>query len=106
MKVNQIAEKIRYNLSAKLICLVIAIFLYMFHHMSLLDTKTFTVPLRIQEDGIVMNVGDVQKYVTVVIRADREQITALHHDDIDAYIVLDYITENGNYNVPVKLNLI
>ena len=65
MKVSQLTEKLRYNITAKIFCLIIAIFLYLFHHMSLLDSKTFTIPLRVQENGIVMNVGDTPKYVNV-----------------------------------------
>ena len=55
MNTKHLLDKILDKWPAKVICLVIAIFLYFFHQASLIDSKTVVVPLQIIENGIVMH---------------------------------------------------
>ena len=99
MSIRTLFEKILDKWPAKIICLVIAVFLYFFHQASLIDTKTFVVPLTIIEDGMVM------RSVSVVVRAEEDAVKSVSISDLTASINLDTITQAGSYKLPIKITL-
>ena len=105
MNTKGLLDKILDKWPAKVICLIIAVFLYFFHQASLIDSKTFVVPLQIIENGMVMHVGNAPGSVSVVVRAGDEVIKAVLPADITASVNLDTITEKGTYKLPVKITL-
>lgn len=105
MNTKHLLDKILDKWPAKVVCLVIAIFLYFFHQASLIDSKTFVVPLQIEENGIVMHVGSVPSSVAVVVRTSDEIIKSVLATDIKASVSLDTITTKGSYTLPVKITL-
>ena len=105
MNTKRLLDKILDKWPAKVVCLIIAIFLYFFHQASLIDSKTIVVPLQIIENGIVMQIGNAPKSVSVIIRADEETIKSVMPSDISASICLDDITQKGTYKLPVKINI-
>lgn len=105
MNTKRLVDKILDKWPAKVICLIIAIFLYFFHQASTIDSKTFVVPLEIIENGIVMHVGSSANSVAVNVRADEEAIKSILQSDITASVNLDMITEKGSYTLPVKITL-
>ena len=105
MNTKRLIDKILDKWPAKIICLVIAIFLYFFHQASLIDSKTFVVPLEIIESGRVMHVGDAPSSVSVTVRSTEENIKAVLQNDITATVNLNTITQKGTYKVPVHIKL-
>ena len=105
MNTKHLLDKILDKWPAKVVCLVIAIFLYFFHQTSLIESKTFVVPLQLEENGIVMHVGSVPGSVAVVVRTSDEIIKSVLASDITASISLDAITAKGTYTLPVKITL-
>ena len=105
MNTKHLLDKILDKWPAKVVCLVIAIFLYFFHQASLIESKTFVVPLQIEENGIVMHVGSVPGSVAVVVRTSDEIIKSVLATDITASVSLDAITTKGSYTLPVKITL-
>ena len=102
---TRIIDKLRNEWPAKVICLVIAIFIYIFHQASLVEKKIFVVPLKIQNEGIVMPVGDVPSSVSVVVKAGENEIMSIQKNDITATINLNNIVKKGTYTVPVKIEI-
>lgn len=98
-------DKLLNNWPVKVVCLIVAIFLYIFHQASLVDKKTLVVPLSIVENGIVMHVGTVPQAVSVVVRTSASEINSIHNSDISASVNLDTITEKGRYKLPVQLSI-
>ena len=105
MNTKRLLDKILDKWPAKVVCLIVAIFLYFFHQASLISSKTVVVPLHIIEDGIVMHIGQVPNSVSVVVRAGEETIKAVQANDISASINLNTITETGVYKLPVQITL-
>lgn len=105
MNTKRLLDKILDKWPAKVICLVIAVFLYFFHQASLIASKTVVVPLEIIENGVVMHVGNTPGSVSVVVRAGDETIKSILPNDISASVCLDTITEKGTYKLPVKITL-
>ena len=104
-KASQLLEKLLNNWPVKLICFIIAVFLYIFHQSSLYDRKSFVLPVSVIQDGIVMPVGDYTKNVTVTVRANTENITSIHASQIKASINLSNLSKNGEYLVPVNVTV-
>lgn len=105
MKVKQFLDKILQNWPAKVICFVMALFLYIFHQVSLLDRKTFMVPLAVQADGQMLPVSQYPGYVKVTVRARPDAIASVLSSDIKAELNLDTYSDEGVYSVPVTLNI-
>ena len=105
MNTKRLTDKILDKWPAKVICLIISIFLYFFHQASTIDSKTFVVPLEIIENGMVMHVGSSKTAVSVNVRAEEEAIKSILQSDITASVDLDMITEKGTYTLPVKITL-
>ena len=105
MNTNQLIDKILDKWAVKIICFVIAIFIYIFYQSSIYEKKVLIVPLQIAENGASVAVGDIPRSASIMIKAKKEDITAIHVADITAVVNLDNIVEPGNYQVPVRLSL-
>ena len=105
MKANQFFNKILDKWPVKVICLIIAIALYLFHQASLTEKRSFVIPLTLVEEGAVMHTGDYTSNVTVTVRANTEEISSVHSNDLTAYVSLNDIAKNGEYNLPVKVKV-
>ena len=105
MNTKHLLDEVLDKWPAKVICLIVAIFLYFFHQASIIDSKTLVVPLKILENGVVMQVGSVPKSVSVVVRGSAEDIKLVDPSEITAYVSVDDITQKGQYTLPVQLSL-
>ena len=105
MNTKHLLDEILDKWPAKVICLIVAIFLYFFHQASIIDSKTLVVPLKILENGVVMQVGSAPKSVSVVVRGSAEDIKLIDPSEITAYVSVDDITQKGQYMLPVQLSL-
>ena len=105
MKANQLFDKILEKWPVKVGCLIVAICLYLFHQASLTDKRSFVIPLQVIEEGAVMHIGDFTSNVTVTVRANTDQISAVHSNQLNAYINLNSIVKKGEYTLPVKIDV-
>ena len=105
MKANRFFEKILYNWPVKICCLIIAIALYLFHQASLTEKRSFVIPLTVVEEGSVQHIGETASTVTVTVRANTEEISSVHSNQLTAYVNLNNVVKNGEYNLPVKVKV-
>ena len=105
MSKRSLIERLLDKWPAKIICLIISIFLYIFHQTSVIDKRNIAVPLKIVENGLVMHVGKVPSSISVVVRGNNSDIKSVVPSDFEATVTLDDITEKGDYIVPVKISL-
>ena len=105
MKANQFFEKILDKWPVKVCCLIIAICLYLFHQASLTEKRAFVIPLTLVEEGAVIHTGDYNSTVTVSVRANIEELSSVHSNQLQAYVNLNNIVENGEYNLPVNVKV-
>jgi len=105
MNINQPIKKFFDKWPSKIICVVLAIFLYIFHQVSLVDKKTFVVPLKVVESGMMIHGKELPSSVSVIVRANNDVINTISSNDIRASIYLNPYTENGNFEIPVELSL-
>lgn len=105
MNRKQLIDSLQKNWPAKVICFAIAIFLYLFYQASLIDKKTFVIPLEIKEQGIVIHVGNVPTSVVVSVRANENDIKAIFASDMSASIDLNNYTKSGVYRIPINVSI-
>lgn len=105
MKASQfkIFEKMKEKLHIKVVCFVIAVFLYIFHQMSILEKKSFVIPLDVIENGSVVNVGEIPSAITVTVRATAEDLSHITSSEMKSYLRLDNIEDKGSYELPVNV---
>ena len=95
MKANRFFEKILDKWPVKVCCLIVAICLYLFHQASLTDKRSFVIPLTLIEEGGVIHTGDYTSTVTVVVRANMEELSSVHSNQLHAFVNLNGISKNG-----------
>ena len=107
MNTKPLLEKLINNWPVKAICFILAAMIYFFHQISLLETKTFSVPLDVRKEGNMLPVDGLQKdkYIKVKIRTRREKISQITEHDLEAYVDISSRTKEGNWNFPVCVDL-
>lgn len=105
MNIKQVIDKITDKWAAKLVCLVLAVFLYILHQTTLIQKKTIVVPLNVIEEGNCTYVGHLEKNVSIVVRATQEDISSIQPSEITASINLNSYTKTGVCEVPVNITL-
>lgn len=102
---EMIIEKIKDKWHVKVICLVIAFFIYIFHQVSIVDSKVFSIPLKVNENGAVMCINELPPSVSVKIKTTTSNISKILNSDIKATVDLDNIYEAGTYKLPVNISV-
>lgn len=103
MNIKPIVEKVSKNWPVKVICFVLAVAIYFFYQVSLLESKSFVLPLEIKASGTVVPVSGLEKHksVKVTVRTKSNRIDSISESDFKAYIDLTPYTKNGNIKIPV-----
>jgi YbbR domain-containing protein len=91
------------NWPAKVISVAMAIVLFVFHRMSLLEERFFSVPLNVESNAFLIPASPYPGMVRITLRGDANTIYPIVEDDIQAYIDLDKHTEPGTYRAPVQI---
>lgn len=105
MNIKQLIEKISKDWPAKIICLSLAIFIYAFHQISILDSKSLTLPLNVVNNGSLMSKQKMLSSVKIIFKTDSQKISLINSKDIKAFVDLTSYTKEGFYDVPVEIKL-
>lgn len=103
MSIRQLLEETTKNWPVKAVCFVLAAMIYFFHQVSLLGSRTFSVPLEIKSEGSMMPVSGLEnrKYVRVKVRTRRDQIASVTESDFSAFVDISSQEKEGSYSFPV-----
>jgi YbbR domain-containing protein len=96
--------KVAENWPAKVISIAMAIVLFVFHRMSLLEERFFSVPLSIETDTQLIPASPYPGMIKITLRGDANTIYPILEEDIRAYIDLSKYTEPGTYRAPVQIH--
>lgn len=105
MNKKKLIEKLTNNWAPKVICFSLAIFIYIFHQVALLDKKSFSIPLEVISEGVLVPSSDIPHYVKIVVRAKSDNIARISSTGMKAYIYLNDYTDIGTYDIPVSVKL-
>jgi YbbR domain-containing protein len=105
MNINNLIDRISNNWAAKVICLILAFFLYIYNRTTSLQKKTFTVPLTVEAEGLMMPAANLPKFVKVLVTTTKENMAFIQESDFSAKVDLSNFTEPGEYTVPVSVSV-
>lgn len=105
MNIKKLIEKVTENWSVKILCFALAVFIYMFHIISMLDRKSLIVPLNVVADGILVPLDALPQNIKVTVRAKSDVIATITSSGISAQLYLTDFTEPGVYDVPISVSL-
>jgi YbbR domain-containing protein len=91
------------NWPAKVLSVALAIILFVFHRMSMLEDRFFSVPLNLEINGNLVPASSYPRMVRVSLRGDANSIYPILEDDIEAYLDLTRYTEAGHCRAPVQV---
>ncbi|MDR1247870.1 MAG: hypothetical protein LBK63_01070 [Treponema sp.] len=101
--IGPLLARIAENWPAKVISVALAIVLLVFHRMSLLEERFFSVPLRVETDNALIPASPYPGVIRVTLRGDANTIYPILEDDIHAYVDLSQYAESGTYRAPVQI---
>ncbi|MDR3020503.1 MAG: hypothetical protein LBU66_06320 [Treponema sp.] len=103
MNREKLIAKITEKWPAKILSVAAALVISVFYRMNTLETRTFTVPLRIYENNLIVPVTSAPNTVRINLRGEAGGIIPIQEDDIEAYIDLNKYTNDGSYRIPVQI---
>ncbi|MDR1908345.1 MAG: hypothetical protein LBQ35_00310 [Spirochaetaceae bacterium] len=91
------------NWPAKVLSVVLAIFISVFHQLSILESRFFSAPLQVELDPELIPANTYPRMVKVSLRGEANSIFPIQEEDIVAYLDLKHYTARGTYRVPVQI---
>jgi YbbR domain-containing protein len=88
---------------AKVISVVLAIVLFVFHQMSDMKERFFSVPLHVELKSNMIPASAYPRMIRVTLRGDANSIYPIVEGDIEAYIDLSKYSEPGQVRAPVQI---
>lgn len=86
----------------KIICVAVAIILYILFRVNTLTERQLTIPLRVlNPEGFVVS-SEYPGSINVTLRGEEEYLKGILPDDIDAFVDLTPYPEEGEYQIPVE----
>lgn len=105
MKIHEFYKMFRRNWPVKLVCFVLAVFIYFFYRTATIDGKTLVVSLDVSSQGITLPAQNIPSHIKVSLKGRPEDLARITEKNISAVINLDYYTEAGKFKVPVDIRL-
>lgn len=102
-KYDKLLDRLISNWPAKVLSLVIAILLSMFHRISILEERYFSVPLKIETSGDLLPSGPYPKVVRLIVKGEANAIYPIQESDVEAYADLSKFTNPGLYRAPIQV---
>jgi YbbR domain-containing protein len=91
------------NWHVKVLSVALAIILFVFHRMSLLEDRFFSAPLQVETNGNLVPASSYPRMVRITLRGEANSIYPILEDDIEAYLDLTKYTVEGAYRAPVQV---
>jgi YbbR domain-containing protein len=101
--IGPLLARIAENWPPKVISVAMAIVLVVFHRVSLLEERFFSVPLSVETGSSLIPSSVYAGMVRITLRGDANTIYPILEDDIRAYVDLSKYTEPGTYRAPVQI---
>ena len=90
------------NWPAKVLCIGLAMILFIFNRMSNLESRFFSAPLVVEHMGVLMPSQAYPRMVRVTLRGEANSIFPVLEDDIEVFVRMENYTSPGTYSVPVQ----
>ena len=103
MNMNKIIAKVAENWPAKVISIALALIIFVFHRMSSLSERFFSVPLVFISQTNLVPASPYPRTIRISLRGDVNNIYTIQEDDISAYVDLARYDKPGNYQAAIQI---
>jgi YbbR domain-containing protein len=103
LNLNKFIAKVAENWPAKVLSIALAMGLFVFHRMSTLTERFFSVPLIIESQTNIVPASSYPRTIRVTLRGDANVIYSIQEDDVQAYVDLGKYGSPGNYQAVVQI---
>lgn len=105
MKIHEFYKVFRRNWPVKLVCFVLAVFIYFFYLTATIQEKNLPVSLEVSSQGVTLPTQTLPTHIKVSLKGRPEDLARITEKNISALVNLDHYTEAGKYTVPVEILL-
>jgi len=100
---RKLLQKIVENWPAKVLSVAIALALFVFHRMSTMSVRPFSVPLSVETSVSLVPTSSFPHSVKVQLRGEEEAVKSIIESDIEAYVDFAMHEAAGSYRAPVQI---
>jgi len=97
------AAKAAHNWPAKALSFALALFLFIFHRMSTMEDRFFSVPLNVEVSSRMIPSSSYPRTIRIRLKGEAASVNTILEDDIEAYIDLAGYEEPGPCRAPVRV---
>ena len=101
MIIRSLLERLANNWPVKVLSVVLAILLFLFHRISSLEERYFSVPLEVRVSENFVPASSYPRNARVTIRGDRESIFNILEEDIAVYADFSQYEREGIFKSPL-----
>lgn len=105
MTIKNLTDKALENWPAKIVCITLALLLFLFYRMSTLEERFFSVPLEIETNGDLVPASSYPRMVKIGLRGETDNIYPILDSDIVAFLDLTPYTKEGEFRVAIQTRL-
>ena len=105
MTINELKNKISENWKVKIICLILAIGIYLFVQYVTFKKTELTVPLQVKNASNLVYTNELPRTAEVIVYGEPNQVGLLQEKDFEVYVDLSELVEIGTFEVPLHLEL-
>ena len=105
MTVKELKNKITENWKVKVICVILAIGIYLFGQYVTFKKNELTVPLQVKNASNLVYTNELPRTAKVIVYGEPNQVGLLQEKDFEVYVDLSELVETGTFEVPLHLQL-
>ena len=102
MNLNRLLARAVKNWPAKVLCIGLAVILFIFHRLSNIESRFFSVPLRTEQMSSLMPSSSYPRMIRVSLRGEANSIFPILEEDIEVFVDMEKYNTPGTYHVPVQ----
>jgi len=99
----KLLAKITEKWPVKVLSLAAALVIFAFNRTNTLEKRSFSVPLRIEQNDFFIPVNSFTNTVRIDLRGEGASVNPIIEEDIEAFINFDKFKDEGTYRVPVQI---
>jgi YbbR domain-containing protein len=103
MNSRELLIKITEKWHVKILSVAAALFISVFYKMSTLETRFFTVPLKVESANMLVPASSYPQTVKIKLRGENNSIFPILEEDIEAYIDLGKYPGEDTYRIPIQI---
>ena len=91
------------NWPIKVLCIGAAVLLFVFHHLTSLSERFFTIPLQLRQNSSLAPASEYPQRIRVSLKGDEDRVFSILEEDISAYVDLGREAGEGVYRFPIMI---